>query len=168
MRYSEPEIIPPGQFSRRELNSLDDETLLRLANLLDEAFRIPGTNIRFGLDPIIGLIPGIGDLISGMASFIIIHAAWQRRLSKATVARMVANVAIDTLAGSLPLLGDAFDAAWKSNRKNVMLLQRESASISRSQSWRDWLFLFGVALAMLVLTATPIALLWLVVHLLRR
>lgn len=167
MRQPEPEIIPPGQFSRRELSSLDDETLHRIATLLDEAFQIPGTSFRFGLDPLIGLVPGIGDLISGLASFLIIHAAWQRRLPKATLARMVSNVAVDTVVGSIPVLGDAFDAAWKSNRKNVILLQRESSNLSRSQSWRDWLFLLGIAVVLLLLTAIPIALLWLVVHIIR-
>jgi hypothetical protein len=78
---------------------------------------------------------------------------------------MVANVAIDTLVGAIPIFGDAFDAAWKSNRKNVNLLQR--ASPTRRQDWRDWLFLLGVVLVMLALIAIPIALLWFVVHLLR-
>ena len=163
----EPEIIPP----RRNVTGqqgLDDATLNLLASLLDDVFRIPGTAIRFGLDPLIGLVPGIGDLLTGAASFLIIFSAWQRQLPKVTVARMMANVAIDTLLGTMPLLGDAFDVAWKSNRKNLNLLQRATVDISRTQGWRDWLFLFGLVLIMLLLIAIPIAVLWLAIHLLRR
>jgi hypothetical protein len=163
----EPEIIPPrGRV--RVAEGLDDATLSLLASLLDDMFRIPGTAIRFGLDPLIGLVPALGDLLTGAASFLIIFSAWQRQLPKVTVARMMANVAIDTLVGSIPLLGDAFDVAWKSNRKNLNLLQRGTADTSRRQDWRDWLFLAGLVLLMLLLIAIPIGVLWLAIHLLRR
>jgi hypothetical protein len=163
----EPEIIPPrGRMQKAE--GLDDATLNLLASLLDDIFRIPGTSIRFGLDPLVGLVPGIGDLLTGAASFLIIFSAWQRQLPKVTVARMMANVAIDTLVGSIPLLGDAFDAAWKSNRKNMSLLQRATMDTSRHQGWRDWLFLVGLIALMIVLIAIPIGVLWLAIHLLRR
>jgi hypothetical protein len=164
---AEPEIIPPRRAGTGELQGLDDETLALLASLLDDMFRIPGTAIRFGLDPLIGLIPGIGDLISGLASFLIILAAWQRRLPRATVARMMVNVAIDTLVGAIPIAGDAFDLAWKSNRKNLTLLQRSSPEAARRQSWRDWLFMGGIALVLGLLLSVPIVVLWLVVHSLR-
>jgi hypothetical protein len=162
--YAEPEIIPPRRAGTGELHGLDDETLALLASLLDDAFRIPGTAIRFGLDPLIGLIPGIGDLIGGLASFLIIFSAWQRRLPRPTVARMMVNVAIDTLIGAIPLAGDLFDVAWKSNRKNLTLLQHSSPQAARRQSWRDWLFLCGVALVLGLLVSVPIVVLWLVVH----
>ncbi len=163
----EPEIIPPRRTASGE-QGLDDATLNLLASLLDDVFRIPGTAIRFGLDPLIGLVPGIGDLITGAASFLIIFSAWQRQIPRVTVARMMANVAIDTLLGTMPILGDAFDVAWKSNRKNLHLLQRATVDTSRTQGWRDWLFLFGLVLIMLLLIAIPIAVLWLAIHLLRR
>jgi Domain of unknown function (DUF4112) len=166
---SEPEIIPPGGRSRREERGmLDDQTLSFLASLLDDIFRVPGTGIRFGLDPLIGLIPGFGDLITSAASFLIILAAWQRRMPKVTMARMMANIAIDTLVGSIPLAGDAFDVAWKSNRKNLALLQREKTVEQGNQSWRDWLFLLGVVVLLGILVAIPIAVLFLLIHLLRR
>jgi hypothetical protein len=158
----EPEIIPPKRASERQLRSLDDETLGRLASLLDDVFRIPGTSIRFGIDALIGLIPGLGDLLSSMASFIIILAAWERGLPRVTIGRMVANVALDTLAGAVPFLGDLFDAAWKSNRKNFGLLQRASGSPRRRQTWRDWAFLLALAGIALVLMAVPIVVLWLI------
>lgn len=164
----EPQVIPPRRSVREVAPALDDETLDFLASLLDDAFRIPGTAIRFGLDPLIGLIPGIGDLITSVASFLIVFSAWQRQLPRVTITRMVANIAIDTLVGSVPLLGDAFDVAWKSNRKNIALLKRSSGPVRRNQSWRDWLFLLGIVVLLGVLVAIPIAVLWLLVHFLRR
>jgi hypothetical protein len=163
----EPQIIPPDR-GVAGVRGLDDETLNLLASLLDDIFRIPGTAIRFGLDPLIGLVPAVGDLLTGAASFLIIFSAWQRQLPKVTVARMMANVAIDTLVGSIPLLGDAFDTAWKSNRKNMNLLQRSTMDLERRHNWRDWLFLSGLILLMVLLIAVPIAVLWLAIHLLRR
>jgi hypothetical protein len=165
-RNAEPEIIPP-RGRAKSAEGLDDATLNLLASLLDDIFKIPGTSIRFGLDPLVGLVPGIGDLLTGAASFLIIFSAWQRQLPRVTVARMMANVAIDTLVGAIPLVGDAFDAAWKSNRKNLNLLQRATTDTSRHQGWRDWLFLAGLIALMLVLIAIPIAVLWLILHILR-
>lgn len=167
---AEPIIIPPGEPLPRDRasRSLDDETLSRLATLLDDIFRIPGTSFRFGLDSIIGLIPGAGDLVSSLASFVIIYSAWQRKLPRSTVARMVANVAIDTLVGSMPIVGDAFDVVWKSNRKNVQLLQLHSAHETPVQRWNDRLFLVGVCVILLVLAAVPFAVLYLIIHLLHK
>src|SRR5512142_1419051 len=150
----EPQVIPPNRATPGS-SVLDETTLQWLASLLDDVFQIPGTGIRFGLDPLLGLVPGLGDLLTGAASFLIIFSAWQRQLPRVTVARMVANVAIDTLVGSIPIFGDAFDVAWKSNRKNVNLLQRHSLNPTRSQGWRDWLFLLGLVLIMLALIAIP-------------
>ncbi len=163
-RMPEPEIIPPGESPRERSEGLSDDTLAFLASLLDDLFRVPGTPIRFGLDPIIGLIPGIGDLITGAASFLIIFTAWQRGLPRVTVTRMVTNVVIDTLVGSVPVAGDMFDVAWKSNRKNLTLLQRASVPGKRSQSWKDWLFLFGIVLALATVIVVPIALVTLAFH----
>lgn len=160
----EPEIIPPEP---PEGEALTDDSLAVLASLLDDAFRIPGTPIRFGLDPLIGLIPGLGDLIGGIASFVIIFAAWQRGLPRVTISRMLANNAIDTLLGTVPFVGDVFDVAWKANRKNLNLLQREARRPQRQQ-WRDWLFLAAVAVAAVVLMAIPVVVLWFIVQAVRR
>src|SRR3954470_289239 len=103
----EPEILPP----RRGKNlpaGISDEQLNQLASLLDDIFNIPGTRIRFGLDALIGLIPGLGDLITGAMSFLIMYGAWQRGLPRVTLARMLANIGIDTIVGTIPILGDAF------------------------------------------------------------
>ena len=125
-RSAEPEILPPRM--GRGANLFSDENLDMLSHLLDDFLRIPGTNIRFGLDGIIGLIPGIGDVLGAMASWIIILAAWLRGVPKLTLARMLANVAIETIVGSVPILGDAFDIAWKANRRNFALLQRSTGA----------------------------------------
>jgi hypothetical protein len=158
---TDPEIIPPR--GSAQSGRVNDRSLETLASLLDDVFRIPGTNLRFGFDPIIGLIPGFGDLVSGLASFMIIFAAWQRGLPRVTVARMVANVALDSLLGSMPLVGDVFDAAWKSNRKNLDLLQRDAGLGSRRKAWHDWAFLVGIAFVIALLITIPIAVaVWLI------
>lgn len=99
-----------------------------LAKLLDNSIAIPGTGWKIGLDPIVGLIPGIGDLIGAVLSGYIVLEAARADASAFTLARMVANVGIDTLLGAVPALGDLFDAAWKSNTKNVALLERHLAT----------------------------------------
>jgi hypothetical protein len=99
-------------------------TLRQLARLLDEAFRVPGTNLRFGLDAILGLIPGAGDIAGGLLSTVIILQAAKLGAPRSVLARMVLNVAIDSIVGAVPLLGDLFDIGWKSNTRNAALLQR--------------------------------------------
>ncbi len=117
-----------------------DSTLQRLEILLDEAFRVPGTQIRFGLDGIIGLVPGLGDVLAGLLSLVIPLAAWMRGLPYIALVRMGVNLAIGVLVGSVPLLGDAFDIAWKTNRRNYALLRRHLEA-PRKHTWRDWAFL---------------------------
>lgn len=125
---ADPEILRPRVGRGADLFS--DNNLDMLSHILDDFLRIPGTNIRFGLDGIVGLIPGIGDVLGAMASWIIILAAWLRGVPKITLARMLANVAVETIIGSVPILGDAFDIAWKANRRNFALLQRSTNSNS--------------------------------------
>lgn len=99
--------------------------LERLANTLDRSFRIPGTDWRFGLDGIIGLIPGIGDLATGVLSAYLILEAWRMRTRPRIVVCMVWNAGLDMVLGSIPLLGDLFDFVHKANVKNVRLLIAE-------------------------------------------
>jgi Domain of unknown function (DUF4112) len=168
-----PEIIVPRGSGptaiRRSSSGMTDEQLDSLADLMDSAFPIPGTNWRIGLDPIIGLIPGLGDIISSAFSFLIVFAAWQRNLPKVTIARMVGNIAVDTLVGAMPLVGDIFDAAWKSNKKNVALLKRASAEQAEGAGLRaharDWGALLMLVLAAAAMIAVPIwVLIWLLRH----
>ena len=94
------------------------------ARALDSAVRIPGTNIRFGLDPVLGLVPGLGDAAgAGLAGYLILLAA-RAGAPRTVILRMVANIAIDAGVGVIPFLGDIFDVAWKANTRNIALLER--------------------------------------------
>jgi len=146
---------------------LTDEQLDHLAGILDDFIHIPGIPLRIGLDPIIGLIPGLGDIISALMSFIIIFAAWQRGLPRVTIFRMISNVAIDTLLGTVPIFGDAFDAVWKSNRMNYNLLIRHRVQPSGANVWKDWGFLLVLMLSIAAIVAVPMVFLIWLVHLLR-
>jgi hypothetical protein len=159
-----PEIIPPRKLSRP--GGPTDEQLDQLATLLDDVFCVPGTRIRFGLDALIGLIPGLGDIITGAMSFLILYAAWQRGLPRVTQTRMLANIAIDTLGGMLPVVGDIFDAWFKSNRMNYNLIMRGRAEPEHSHTWKDWLFLAGIAVCVAAIVAVPVLLVIWLVHLL--
>lgn len=103
------------------------ERLDRIARVMDLAFRLPGTRIRIGLDSIIGLVPGVGDTLALLPAVYIIGSAWQMGMSARGLARMAANTALDTAVGSIPVLGDIFDAGFKSNARNVALLKEHLA-----------------------------------------
>jgi len=154
----EPEIIPPGR-EPEVREGASDEQLALLARLMDDVFRIPGTPIRFGMDSVIGLLPGMGDMVTGLVSFTILYSAWARGVPRVTQARMLANIAIDAAIGTIPFLGDVFDIAWKANRKNYELLQRSQYESNRRQEFSDWLFLIGILLATAIVVAIPIAVL---------
>jgi Domain of unknown function (DUF4112) len=94
-----------------------------LATLLDTAFILPGTNVRFGFDALIGLLPGIGDAITTAISLYIVHEARQLGAPLHVIMRMLANVALDGFFGAVPVVGDAFDVMWRANRRNVRLLR---------------------------------------------
>jgi len=142
---SKPEILSPR--TRRGGAAFDDEHLDLLAHLLDDWFRIPGTSVRFGLDGIVGFIPGIGDIMGGIASCVIIVAAWVRGVSYVTLARMLVNWGIEVLLGTVPVLGNLFDIAWKANRRNYALLTGSLAD-PQGVKRRSWLF-FAVLCAIL-------------------
>ena len=110
-------------FSRPQSRAERIARLDALANLLDTAFVLPGTNIRFGFDAMIGLVPGIGDAITTAMSLYIVHEARQLGAPRHLIARMLANVALDGVVGAVPFLGDAFDVMWRANRRNMALLQ---------------------------------------------
>ena len=99
-----------------------------LGKLLDNSIPIPGTSWKIGLDPIIGLIPGIGDLAGALLSGYIVLEAVRAEVPTFTLVRMIVNVGVDTLLGAIPALGDVFDAAWKANTMNVALLERHLAT----------------------------------------
>ena len=132
-----------------------EESLDRLGWVLDDLFRIPVLGWRIGLDALVGLIPGIGDTATTVASLYVLGSAVRYRVPKITLLRMGLNLGIDYALGSLPLIGDFFDAWWKSNQKNVALLrQRATVSASEAREGRlsDWLFV-GLIMVLLVLLA---------------
>lgn len=135
-----------------------NEHLDYIAALLDDMFRIPGTQIRFGLDALIGWIPGIGDALAGMASFLIVFAAWRRGVQAITLVRMIANVLLETALGAIPVAGDVFHVVWKANRRNYKLLIREREQPGVNAR-RDWLFLAIILFTALAAVAIPIAIL---------
>jgi hypothetical protein len=158
---TKPEILPP----RSRSGVFQDENLDLLSHLLDDCFRVPGTSIRFGLDGIVGFIPGAGDVIAGIASCVIIIAAWARGVSYVTLARMLANWGIEVVLGSVPLLGNLFDIGWKANRRNYKLLTGSLAD-PKGVKRRSWVFLAFLSVGLAALLIGPLVLLaWLSVHL---
>jgi hypothetical protein len=113
-RYSSPDSTA----SARRL-----ERIQRLSRLLDSRFGIPGTNVRFGLDGLIGLIPGIGDVLTNSVSGYIILEAARAGASKGALIKMTINVIIDFVVGMIPILGDLFDVAFKANLRNIKVLE---------------------------------------------
>ena len=144
-----------------------ERSLEQLAYLMDGLFRVPGTGWRLGLDAVVGLIPGVGDFATTAVSLYILAAGVRYRVPKVTLLRMGANIAVDYLIGSIPVVGDVFDAAWKSNQMNVELL-RQRAAVAPEEAAHgrasDWLFLAAIVAGLLVLFLGTLALsLWLLV-----
>jgi len=137
-----------------------DKHLERLGWLMDDMFRVPILGSRVGLDPLLGLIPGLGDTITSLVSFYILVAAVRYRVSKITLLRMGVNIAIDYVVGSLPVVGDVADAWWKSNRMNLDLLRKRatvSAADARSGRVSDWLFVGGIIIGLVALAISSAA-----------
>ncbi|HET9441284.1 MAG TPA: DUF4112 domain-containing protein [Longimicrobiales bacterium] len=122
--------------------------LRTIATILDDAVRIPGTRIRFGLDPLLGLLPGGGDAVTGAVATYAIVLAARLGAPPAVIARMAVNVLVDVATGTIPLLGDLFDVGWKSNRKNVQLLERYQAEPQKVKA-SSWV-LVGVVLLLIL------------------
>ena len=137
------------------------EHLDYVAALLDDMFRIPGTQIRFGLVALMGWVPGVGDAMTAVASFLIVFASWRRGAKAVTLVRMAANVLLETGIGAIPVAGDVFHIVWKANRRNYRLLLREKAEPG-ADTRRDWIFLGVLLLAVIAAVAIPIGILiWL-------
>ncbi|MBI2683287.1 MAG: DUF4112 domain-containing protein [Acidobacteriales bacterium] len=161
----EPEVFPPGtEPPPRKSERVPDEFLELLVRILDDMFAIPGTRLRFGLDPVLGLIPGLGDVAASLFSFLVVFAAWERRVPKVTMARMIVNIAIDSVVGAVPVAGDVFDVAWKSNRRNYDLLRRMDTARTRRHEIKDWLFLGACLFVVMVIVAAPLVVIWLLLR----
>ncbi len=129
-----------------------EESLQQLSRYLDGLFQIPVVGWRFGLDFLVGLIPGVGDWMTAVVSFYILTAAVRYRVPKVTMLRMALNIIIDYLLGVIPFVGDVLDALWKSNKKNMRLLV-ERAQVGADEERRgnigDWLFIGAIMVILL-------------------
>ena len=165
-RQPDVEVLPPlGGKPKGDVDPLLEE----LSDWMDAKFEIPGTGIRFGLDPLLGLIPGLGDTLTALLSAFILSAAVQRGVPRITMARMGLNIGIDFLLGAVPLVGDLFDVAWKANLKNMELLRRSTLAPdheARRGRLGDWLFVGGMMLGLLALLVLAISTAWYLLSLL--
>jgi hypothetical protein len=135
------------------------QRLRRYAYWLDEGIRIPGTRIRIGLDPILGLIPGAGDAAGAILAGAIVLESIRQGVDRVAVLRMAANIAIDTLVGSVPVVGDLFDAGWKGNTKNLAILERHLAEPALAKrADRASVLLIGGGLLLVCLAVIVVAL----------
>ncbi|MFC7202702.1 DUF4112 domain-containing protein [Haloferax namakaokahaiae] len=148
-------------------DEIDDEVMKRLRTVsfyLDNAIEIPGTNYRIGLDPFLGLIPGVGDATgTALSAYILIEAA-TRGVPRETLLRMFGNLLLDSTVGAVPVVGDAFDAVWKANARNVRLIESHGELPAERQA-ADRKFLLGAVVVITVLLlglgiTTTLAVLW--------
>jgi len=127
-----------------------------LAELLDRRFTIPGTDIRIGLDPLIGLIPGVGDAAANLMGFFIVVVGAQIGLPRIVLVRMTANIALNAVIGSIPVLGDLFSVWFRSNIRNIRLLERHVAA-ERVSTVADWSVVMGLLMAIVLLSLAALA-----------
>jgi hypothetical protein len=143
------EVLPKGA----RTSAKDDPFIAFVAQLMDDQFVVPGTNLRFGLDPLLGLLPGWGDSASAFVSALLVLQSARTGVPKVILARMVLNILINAVGGALPGVGDAFSFWFKSNARNLSLHQRHAGTAHRVTP-RDWLFvgaLLGGMLALIIL-----------------
>lgn len=148
-KVPEWEVLPP---ERQGAGDKPGDPLVRLIALfMDNLFRVPGTNFRIGLDPIIGLIPGVGDTSSAMISAMALVQGARQGLPKIILARMAVNILLNQLVGIIPVFGDAFSFWFKSNQRNYDLIRQHSSGAIRAARPSDWIFVIGVLIALAVI-----------------
>lgn len=157
----------PGIVTDEAREDLHREALRRtadmLARLLDTVITIPGANVRIGLDPLIGLLPGIGDALASLLGSAILVMAAQLQVPKIVMVRMGLNLAMNGVVGAIPVAGDLFSIWFKSNARNAALLRRHSSPEVRNSTRADWAFVIAILVITLALTLGAIAgILWLV------
>ncbi len=146
------EVLPPESGGKQAV-----EPLFRwIATLMDNLIRVPGTKVRFGIDPLIGLIPGLGDTGSAMVSALALIQAARHGLPKIVLARMSVNILLNELIGIVPVVGDAFSFWFKSNARNHELV-KQHISGARRATRGDWIFVFGVLVLLSLVVCVGIA-----------
>jgi hypothetical protein len=152
------EVLPPEEKRKRQ----GLEPLFKwLALIMDEVIRVPGTNFRFGLDPLLGLIPGIGDTSSALVSGIALIQAVRLGVPKVLLARMAMNILVNEVIGVIPVVGDAFSFWFKSNARNYDILKHHRLGSSPARA-SDWLFVVGILIALVLIVGLGIAVSFLV------
>ena len=139
------------------------EVLRAWQRVLDNRFRVPGTRVRFGWDPIIGLIPWAGDVLTALFACAIVFQAHQMRLPRVVQLRMLMNVGIDVLVGIVPFAGDIADVFWKANSRNMAILDAHAARPQPATA-ADWLFVVGVLAGIVLVALVPIAVMYWLLH----
>jgi hypothetical protein len=158
-----PDVIEP-----EEKLPADLVALRRFAHFMDEAFEIPGTKFRFGADALVGLIPGIGDIIGAVFSSWVIAGALRHRVRPLIIFRMIFNVAIDLVFGAVPVAGDVFDFLWEENMKNMRLLEKHRDRTRPPRSTGEIALILGlivaffVVLSLMLVGALIAVILWLI------
>jgi hypothetical protein len=140
----------PSPLQKHDVAPASLKRLQQMSHILDKAIAIPGSNIRVGLDPIIGLLPGGGDVITGLLSVYIVFEGARMGLPAPTLGRMGFNIVLDVLSGMVPVLGDLFDVGWKANSQNVALIEKHVAAPEPSRT-ADKVFAFLVIAALIAL-----------------
>ena len=134
---------------------------------MDSAYRVPGTSIRFGWDPIVGLVPGLGDVATASFSALVLFRALRLGVPRVVLVRMVLNILIDLVAGAVPFIGDLFDVAWQSNSMNFALLERHAQPGVKPSSG-DWaIVLLALVVVGGVLLLVALSAMWMVYTVLR-
>ena len=134
------------------------------ADLLDSRFRVPGTQIRFGIDPLLSLIPGLGELVSPIFAIVLIAQGLGQGVPKVVVGRMVINALVDACLGAVPIAGNVADIFWRANNENLALLERY-AQPGHKPTPSDYAFVFAIAAVLGLLVAVPMFIgVWLVLN----
>ena len=154
------EVLPPEDRHRRK--SLE-EIFRWVALIMDDFLRVPGTKFRFGLDPLIGLLPGIGDTASAITSGFVLFYAARSGVPKVLLARMAANILINEIIGIIPGLGDAFSFWFKSNKRNYEILKRYRAAPGRLRK-SDWFFLILLLGLVLAIVCAGLFVSWMILQ----
>lgn len=157
----QPSLENPSETSNAYLR------VQRLSKFLDNAIAIPGTSYRVGVDPLLGLFPGVGDYLGAFLSGYIVLEAARIGASRATILRMIFNVIVDTIIGLIPGLGDIFDIFWKANARNMVLLKKQLESGEKREK-ADWFFLGGLLLGLVIIVLAMASLsFWILVSLIQ-
>ncbi|NJO09827.1 MAG: DUF4112 domain-containing protein [Leptolyngbyaceae cyanobacterium SL_1_1] len=134
-----PQPLSPAQMDRLQ-------RVRNLSRILDNSITLPGINYKIGLDPIIGLLPGGGDLLTGLMSVYVLVEAYRFGLPTATLSRMAFNILLEVVAGTVPTIGDLFDVVWKANARNVELLEQHLQQPQPTRRANQFFFVLIVAL----------------------